>query len=98
MAFALKKTDLTKPTAAKTLVGKYVSRNKISLAWKAGTDNLPYVRYNVYRNNVLIAKTMNLNYTDTSLKTRGTYTYKVVAVDASYNTAAASNSVKVTNK
>lgn len=46
--------------------------------------------YNIYRNNVLVASTANLNYTDTGLTDGVTYTYQVTAVNGAGESAKSS--------
>lgn len=98
MAAVMPLTDITKPAAPTQLIGKSVAPNKITLNWKAATDNLGYVRYHVYRNNSKIATVAGTTYTDTSIRAKVDYTYKIVAVDASGNVSPPSNSVIVRNK
>ena len=98
MAYSLRLTDITKPSAPTQLVGTATAPNQIALSWKPATDNLGYVKYVVYRNSVQSATvTGALAFVDTSIRDKVNFTYKVVAVDASSNRSAASNSVTVQN-
>jgi serine protease len=91
---ALRLTDITKPGAPTRLTGTATYR-KISLSWSAASDNLPYVTYHVYRNNVRIATTTGTTYSDQSVRSWTNYTYYIVAADASDNRSSASNSITV---
>ena len=60
------------------------------LNWKGATDNVGVVKYYVYRNNVRIATTTYLTYTDSNISKGVSYTYQVSAVDAAGNESAKS--------
>jgi serine protease len=98
LAVSLPHTDITRPTQPTKLIGASTAPNRITLTWKASTDNLGYVRYVVYRNNIRIASTTKPVYIDTSVRAKTTFTYKLYAVDGSNNLSLVSNSVIVRNR
>jgi chitodextrinase len=98
LASSLPHTDITRPTQPTKLIGASTAPNRITLTWKASTDNLGYVRYVVYRNNIRIASTTKPVYIDTSVRAKTTFTYKLYAVDGSNNLSLVSNSVIVRNR
>ncbi|MSR68383.1 hypothetical protein EXS66_01180 [Candidatus Saccharibacteria bacterium] len=87
--------DTTAPTAPTNLVASLKTQTSAALSWKASTDNSGQVTYKVYRNNVLVATTTNLNWTDIGLARKTSYTYKVLAVDPTGNVSASSNTVSI---
>lgn len=60
----------------------------VALAWNASTDNRAVAGYRIYRDNVLIKTQTGTTFTDTKRKPNTTYSYAVVAVDASGNATA----------
>jgi serine protease len=89
LAKALLQTDITAPT----LPGKFNAtlinpKKKPYLTWTASTDKVNVAGYQIYRNNVLYKTVTGLNYTDTSVAMKNTYTYKVRSYDTSGNYSA----------
>ncbi|WKV08348.1 alpha amylase N-terminal ig-like domain-containing protein [Thermoanaerobacterium sp. CMT5567-10] len=82
--------DLVKPTAP-VLNQPGIESSRVSLTWSPSTDNVGIYDYEVYRSDggtfSKIATVSNsvYNYIDTSVINGATYSYKVVAVDPSYN-------------
>ncbi len=69
-----------------------LSSGRITITWKAVTDNLGVAGYQLWRNGVLLTSTTGLTYTDSSVKQGSGYSYQVAAVDAAGNRSAASPS------
>jgi hypothetical protein len=91
-------SDGSKPTTPTGLTAT-ASPSQVALTWNASTDTLSGVQnYSVYRNNVVIAETADLNYTDTTTVTETNYEYKVAARDGVGNVSALSSGVKVTGQ
>jgi serine protease len=88
-------SDTTAPTAPTNLTGSVTKQNTISLNWSASTDNSGTVSYKIYRNNVLVATTSSLNWTDTTVARKTAYSYKVQATDPSGNLSAFSNTLSL---
>ena len=95
MASALKKTDITKPSTPTSLRVSIPSSRHIAVSWHASTDNLGFVRYRLYKNNVFFKTLSTTSYTDTLVTIGHKYSYKVLAVDGSGNVSAFSNTVSV---
>jgi chitodextrinase len=82
-AIATTTADTVAPTTPGNLISQTLSTTAIKLSWTASTDNIGIAKYNVYRNNSLIATTSSLNYTNSGLTASTTYRYKLSAVDTS---------------
>ena len=67
------------------------SLTSISLSWTASTDNIGVTGYRLQRNGVTIATTSSLSYTDSGLPSGTSYTYSIVALDASSNASVAAS-------
>lgn|GEM_PF-1199106 len=92
LAKALKQTDLVAPSAPGNLNGIVTNRRAV-LNWTTSTDNVGIAQYKIYRNNALIATVGAITtYTDTSGK-KGSFQYKVQAVDKADKLSAFSNTV-----
>ncbi len=87
----------TQAPSAPTGLAVTVSRSrKVSLSWRASSDNVGVASYRVYRGGALLKTVTATSATDT-ISSRGvTATYYVVAVDAAGNVSPASPSVTVT--
>lgn len=89
-------TDTTPPSSPTGLTASVTSLNKVSMSWKASTDNSGKVSYRVYRNNIKIATTTSPSYLDNNVVANTTYSYKIRAVDPTGNVSSAySNTVTV---
>jgi chitodextrinase len=75
-------TDTTPPTTPSQLSATPVSPSQINLTWKASTDDVGVVGYQVYRDNVQIATTVTTSFSDTGLSAGIQYSYAVAAYDA----------------
>lgn len=84
-------SDTTPPTIPTALVATPVATTQIDLSWGASTDiDSAVAGYQVFRNNVQIATTTLLSYSDTSLTASTTYNYNVSAYDLFSNISARS--------
>ena len=91
-------SDGSKPTTPTGLTAT-ASPGQVALTWNASTDTLSGVQnYSVYRNNVAIAETVDLSYTDTTTVTGTNYEYKVAARDGVGNVSSLSSGAKVTGQ
>lgn len=89
-------SDTTAPTTPSNLTATVTKQNTIALKWNASTDNSGgLVSYNIYRNNILVATTTSLTWTDTTVAKRTSYSYKVQAVDPTGNLSVFSNTTTV---
>jgi len=95
-------TDITPPTAptspSSTVVKKTASSASINLSWKASTDDVGVLGYNVYKNGKMIGSTTLTNYTDSiATPPKGTlYNYTVRAFDEAGNLSVSSSSALAT--
>ena len=88
--------DAFAPTQPANLTAKVQSDNVIRLTWTASSDNGTVVKYNVYRNGILIGSSNGTAFTD-STAFGGYYEYYVEAVDNEENVSRASASVFIDN-
>lgn len=86
--------DITPPEQAQALraLGSQIPdadstnpENAIVLAWSIASDNIGVARYDVFRDNELIARTPFPFFRDTNVVADTSYTYSVVTVDESGN-------------
>lgn len=73
-----------------------VTSSQIDITWSAATDDLLVAGYRLFRDNVQIATTTLLSYSDTGLTASTTYQYTVDAFDASFNFSSTSPAVSTT--
>ena len=85
--------DNARPSAPTNLRASTYAR-RVTLRWKASTDNVAVVRYRVYRNGQYVRSTPYL--TRRLWQPAGEYTFYVRAVDAAGNVSRRSNRVTVT--
>jgi predicted esterase len=71
------------------------SRTEINLNWTGASDNVGVTEYEVYQNNLLIARTTQQNYRVTGVTAFSDYVYTVKARDLTGNVSVASNQVSV---
>lgn len=90
--------DTTAPTTPSGLTASGVGYTRASLSWGASSDGGGLVYYTVVRNGRSVARVPagTTTYTDTQLRPGTAYTYRVVAVDRSSNSSAASNTASLT--
>jgi chitodextrinase len=84
------------PSQPTQLSATAVTSSQINLSWLASTDASGVAGYNIYRNNIQIAKVTTTSYGDTGLNPSNSYSYYVVAFDSLGNSSAASATVKAT--
>jgi hypothetical protein len=80
--------DLTPPTVPTSPSAIAVSPDRVNLSWKAATDNVAVASYSISRNGVFLQTTTTTTLADTTTKGNTSYTYTIVALDASGNTSA----------
>ncbi len=87
--------DYERPTAPTNLTAS-PANGSVSLSWTPSTDNVGVTQYQVWRNGQLIGSSATAGYTDYAVTPLTSYSYSVVAMDASSNQSAASNTVVAT--
>jgi chitodextrinase len=92
------KAETIPPLTPTALSATAVSGSQINLAWSASTDTggSGLAGYRIYRGGSLIASTAGTTYSNTSLTSATTYTYRVAAYDAAGNTSAQSSPASAT--
>jgi len=88
--------DVTPPTVPMNLTATPVALSQIDLAWSASSDNIGVTGYQVFRDNLQIATSAAVTYSDVGLAASTTYTYYVTAFDAALNYSASSTEVSTT--
>ncbi|MHA2366721.1 MAG: phage tail sheath C-terminal domain-containing protein [Candidatus Hodarchaeales archaeon] len=87
--------DLDPPEQVSNLPVTVISGEQIDLTWEAIPNAAgDFHHYNIYRNDIKIAEETDVattTYQDIGLKSSTSYTYKVSAVDTSYNEGLTSN-------
>jgi len=94
-AVAVYTADATAPSVPSNLQGTAVSTSQINLTWTASTDNLGVTGYRVYRNGILVGSPAGTSYSDTGLSEATSYSYRVLAYDATGNESAQCGAVAV---
>jgi hypothetical protein len=88
-----KGADSVQPTVPNSLAITAVSSSEVKVSWKPSTDDRGVTGYKIYRNGAYL-KTMDAtSMTDSGLKPKTRYCYKVSARDASGNESAQSADV-----
>ncbi len=85
--------DSTPPTAPGNLTGS-ASGTSVSLSWIASSDDIGVAQYWIYRDGSSIAASGPTSFTDTNAPS-GQHDYYVIALDATGNQSATSNTVTV---
>lgn len=88
-------TDTTPPSTPTNLKGT-ATGTTTTLTWTASTDNIRVAAYDIYRNNVKIASTPDLTYTDSGLTANTTYQYSLTARDAQQNVSPRTPNIAIT--
>ncbi|MBP4140102.1 endonuclease [Flavobacterium geliluteum] len=88
--------DTQAPTAASNLAVTGTTSSTVSLSWTAGTDNVAVTSYDIYMNGVIKTSVPGLTTTIMGLTASTTYSFYVIAKDASVNSSPASNTVNGT--
>jgi hypothetical protein len=96
-------SDTTPPSAPSNLTAQAVASSGINLSWTASTDNVAVTGYRVLRcqgggctPSSQVGTPSGTTFSDTSLTANTLYRYAVVAVDATPNVSAASNTAQAT--
>ncbi|CAH1208194.1 hypothetical protein PAECIP111893_02856 [Paenibacillus plantiphilus] len=84
------------PTAPTNVQGTAAGTTSITLTWNPSTDDKGVVKYEVYRDGVLIGETTTNSYTDNTVVANKTYSYTIKAVDTIGQKSAFSAAVAVT--
>jgi chitodextrinase len=90
--------DTQPPTAPANLTATSISSTQINLAWTASTDNVGVTGYDIYRNGAKIATVTTTSYGNTGLAASTSYSYHVIARDATTNSSPQSNTATATTK
>jgi chitodextrinase len=89
--------DTQAPTAPGGLSAVAVAFNRVDLSWTASSDNSGSIaKYQIWRDNAVLAETAALSYADTTVVASTTYAYEVKAIDASGNVSPTSGRTVVT--
>ena len=88
--------DSTPPTAPTGLTATAVSASRINLAWTASTDNVQVAGYRIFGNGVQIGTSSTTSFSSTGLSPSTSYSFTVVAYDATGNVSAASSPTSAT--
>ncbi|WLR42713.1 alpha-amylase family glycosyl hydrolase [Bacillus carboniphilus] len=88
--------DTEIPTTPSNITASSVGSSSVTLSWSDSSDNNRVTGYNVYRDGKLIGTTTGTSFTDSGLKAKTTYQYKVSAKDNAGNESSLSEEVKVT--
>ncbi len=88
--------DTQPPTTPTNLRVTGTTSSTVSLAWNASTDDVGVTAYQVFRGATLAGSGTSTTFTDTGRSPSTTYTYTVVAQDASGKQSAASAPVSAT--
>lgn len=86
--------DTIAPASPQAVTATAVSSTQINVTWKASTDNVAVLAYDVYKNNQKVTSTTSLSYGAANLTANTAYTYYVVARDSAGNTSAKSEVVR----
>jgi len=90
--------DTEAPTIPANLQAEASSSTQINLSWSASNDNVGIAGYTLFRDGTELVSTTSLNYSDTGLTPNTTYTYTVLAYDASGNASTQSVPISATTK
>jgi endonuclease I len=88
--------DTTPPTTPQNLTVTQSTSNSISLSWSASTDNSGIAAYAIYVNNVFKQNATSTTATISGLTPSTSYSFYVIAKDASNNSSTQSTSVNGT--
>ncbi len=88
--------DVVAPSVPTGLAAVAASAIQVNLSWSASTDNVGVAGYEVFRNGLFLSSTTVTSYSNTGLTPLTTYTYNVLAYDASMNLSAQCTAVSTT--
>lgn len=77
--------DTIAPSQATQLKVNSTTPTSISFAWNASTDNVAVAKYEILRDQVIIAEVTETNYNDSQLSSFKQYNYQIIAIDSSGN-------------
>lgn len=85
--------DTTPPSVPSNVTATALGHSEISVSWTASTDNTAVASYKVFRNGVDVGQVNHptTTFNDTGLLALTTYSYTVLAIDASNNESAQSS-------
>ncbi|WP_193747479.1 family 31 carbohydrate-binding protein, partial [Cellvibrio sp. OA-2007] len=87
--------DLDAPTLPSNLQGVQKNGRAVALTWTASTDNRGVARYELFRNNTLVASPAGTSHNDSGLTENSSYQYAIRACDAANNCSAKSATIIV---
>jgi hypothetical protein len=96
------KLDNVAPDKPADLRVSEMDQSTVNLNWKAGTDNIGVVGYDIYRNNKKLLRTFvrdtgfGTAFIDNGLSAGTRYQYEIAAIDASGNESVRSNKAVIT--
>ena len=96
IASATTPADTAPPSAPTNLIATTNGLGQVNLTWNASTDNVSVAGYRVLRNGIQIDTVSTPSYTDATAAANTTYSYYVVAFDATGNTSGSSNIATIT--
>ena len=88
--------DEEAPSTPANLVASNTTARETTLNWDASTDNVGVTGYDVYQDGVVVSTAAGTTTTVTGLTPETTYSFFVIAKDASGNESGSSNTVSVT--
>ncbi len=88
--------DTAPPTTPSNVSVTGTTASTVSLAWDASTDDVGVTGYQIYRGNSLAGSSTTTSFTDQGLSANTTYSYTVIAQDASGKQSSASTAVSGT--
>jgi chitodextrinase len=89
--------DTQAPTTPSGVAAVATAYNKVTVTWKASTDNVGVTGYNITRDGVLVGQVGPVaTYQDNTVTANTQYTYQISAFDAAGNTSGLSNIATVT--
>ena len=80
--------DTQAPSVPTNLQGIQKNGRAVALTWSASSDNRGVARYELFRNNTLVASPATISYNDSGLTENSSYQYAIRACDAANNCSA----------
>jgi chitodextrinase len=87
--------DTQSPTSPSTLTATKINVTDVTLAWTASTDNVGVTGYEVWKDGSKIADVLDASYVVTGLTGGTSYTFAVLAYDATGNKSTASTTLSL---
>ncbi|WP_372795278.1 endonuclease, partial [Lutibacter sp.] len=88
--------DTQSPTTITDLNASNTTSTTTNLTWTASTDNVGVTEYDVYKDGIFLASTVNASYSVTGLTAATSFSFTVLAKDTAGNNSAISNTANVT--